>query len=163
MNRTVLGLVLGFALVASNASRVTAQSGSAGLQGAWTIQEITTPQPSTPPRNKPTGLIQFSGRHYSTVAINDGMRPALPEGGAAKATADQLRATWGPVVANAGTFTVSGNIIRQTTVIAKAPVVAGNFAEWSFTLTGDNLVMTQVRNQSGPAENPITLRLKRTK
>jgi hypothetical protein len=105
----------------------------------------------------------FSGRYFSNVASNDGTRPALPEGGAAKATADQLRATWGPLVAGAGTFTVTGNTIRQTNVIGKGPVASGNFAEWSFTLNGDNLVLTQVKNQNGPVANPVTLRLTRAK
>jgi hypothetical protein len=69
----------------------------------------------------------------------------------------------GPLVANAGTFTVTGNIISQTYVVAKAPVAAGNFAEWSFTLNGDSLVLTQVKNESGPIQNPVTVRLTRAK
>ena len=163
MNRRTLGLVLGAALVASASSWVTAQSGPAGLQGAWIIQDITSPQPPPNPRNKPTGLVLVSGRHFSVLVNNDGTRPGLPEGGAAKATAAQLLATWGPLVANGGTFTVNGNVMRQTYDIAKAPVAPGNFAEWSFTLNGDSLVLTQVRNQNGPAQNPVTVRLTRAK
>ena len=162
MNHRALSLVLGVALVA-NASQLAAQSGPPGLQGAWTIQEITSPQPPANPRNKPTGLIQISGRYFSVVVNNDAARPGLPEGGAAKATAAQLLATWGPLVANAGTFTVSGNVMRQTQSVAKAPVAAGNFAEWSFTLNGDSLVLTQVKNQNGPIQNPVTVRLTRAK
>lgn len=163
MRRRALGLVVGFVLVASTFTWVAAQSGPPGLQGAWTIQDVSSPKPADPPRNKPTGLVQFSGRHFSLVANNDATRPPLPDGGAAKATADQLRATWGPLVANGGTFTVTGNTIRLTNVVAKGPAAQGNFAEWSFTLNGDSLAMTQVRNQNGPLQNPVTLKLTRAK
>ena len=165
MNRTALGLVAGLVLVAGASGWVAAQSGPPGLQGAWTIQEVSSPKPPAVPRIKPTGLVQFSGTHFSMVANNDATRPALPEGGADKATADQLRATWGPLVVNAGTFTVTGNTVRLTNVVAKGPAgsAAGNFAEWSFTLNGDSLTMTQVRGQNGPVQNPVTLRLTRAK
>jgi hypothetical protein len=163
VRRPTLGLVVALSFVVSASTWVAAQSGPAGLQGAWTLQDVSSPKPPAVPRNKPTGLVQFSGTHFSMVANNDAARPALPQGGAAKATADQLRATWGPLVANAGMFTVTGNTIRLTNMVAKGPAAAGNFAEWSFMLNGDNLVMTQVKNQNGPAANPVTLRLTRAK
>lgn len=71
--------------------------------------DVTSPKPPAAPVNKPSGLILFSGSHFSIVVNNDAARPTLPEGGAAKATAEQLRATWGPLVVNVGTFTVTGN------------------------------------------------------
>ena len=163
MRRRTLGLLVAMFFVFSASTWLAAQSGPAGLQGAWTIQDVSSPKPPAVPRNKPTGLIQFSGRHYSAVANNDSARPPLPEGGAAKATADQLRATWGPLVVGAGTFTVTGNTLRTTDLVAKGPAAQGNFAEWSFMLNGDNLVMTQVKNQNGPYANPVTLRLTRAK
>jgi hypothetical protein len=39
----------------------------------------------------------------------------------------------------------------------------GNFVERSFMLKGDTLVVTDVRNQNGPVENPVTVRLTRAK
>ena len=111
------------------------------------------------------GLIQFSGRNYSIVFVSNSVRPDFPEGGAAKATADQLNTIWGPLTANAGTFTVNGNTIRQTRLVAKNPAVmaAGNFQETTFTLNGDTLVLTDVRNNAGPIANPTTIRLTRVK
>jgi hypothetical protein len=162
MRRITFGLVVGLFVVGTS-TWVAAQSGPAGLQGAWTIQDVSTPKPPDIPRKNPTGLMLFSGTHFSTVATNDGTRPALPQGGAAKATAEQLRATWGPLVTGAGTFTVTGNTIKMTNVVGKGPVAPGNFADWTFTLNGDSLTMTQVKNQNGPAANPVTLRLTRAK
>jgi hypothetical protein len=156
-------VVAGCVLALGLPTVVAAQSGPAELQGAWTIQDVSNPRPPANPRNNPTGLVQFAGSHFSMMATQDSSRPALPDGGAAKATADQLRATWGPLVANAGTFTVTGSTIRLANMIAKGPVASGNFAEWSFTLKGDSLTMTQVRNQNGPVANPVTLRLTRAK
>jgi hypothetical protein len=164
-HRTLSVGVIGLAMVVGASAWATAQSGPSALQGAWTIQDVSSPQPPANPRNKPTGLALFSGTHFSMVGNGDSTRPALPQGGAAKATADQLRATWGPLVMDAGTFAVTGNTIRLTGVIAKGPAgqAPGNFSEWSFTLKGDQLVMTQVKNQNGPFANPVTLRLARAK
>ena len=97
--------------------------------------------------------------------MNDSSRPPFGEGGAAKATADQLRAVWGGVTSNGGTFTVSGNTIRFVATVAKNPTVmaAGAWGESTFTLNGDTLVLTATRNNNGPEANPQTLRLTRAK
>ena len=53
-------------------------------------------------------LAIFHGRHYSRVEVHaEQPRPLL--GNPAAASADQLRAVWGPFVAEAGTFEVSGS------------------------------------------------------
>jgi hypothetical protein len=101
-----------------------------------------------------------------SVAAADAARPDFPQGVTPdKATADQLRATWGSVVSEAGTFTVTGNTIRYTRMVAKGPgaMAPNNFIEQTFTLTGDTLVVTQTRSQAGPIANPATVRLARAK
>jgi len=162
--RNTLALVVGLATVIGGLALANAQSNASQLEGAWAIQEVTAPKPLPNPPKKPTGLVVFSGRHYA-LSATDTTRPEFPEGGAAKATADQLRATWGPVQSEAGTFTVMGNTIRFTRVVAKGPgaMAPGNFVERSFMLKGDTLVVTDVRNQNGPPENPVTVRLTRAK
>jgi hypothetical protein len=163
MRRTLGVAVIGVAVIASAYSWVFAQASA--LQGAWTVQNVTFAKPPTPPLNKPVGLILFSGRHYATAGA-DAARPDFPQGvGADKATADQLRATWGSVVSEAGTFAVSGNTLKLTRMVAKGPaaMAANNVAEDTFTLNGDTLVLTQVRNQAGPLANPATIRLTRAK
>jgi hypothetical protein len=97
--------------------------------------------------------------------VDNSTRPVFGEGGAAKATADQLRAIWGGVTSNGGTFTVSGNTIRFVAIVAKNPklMAAGAWGESTFTLNGDTLVLTTTRNNNGPEANPQTLRLTRAK
>jgi hypothetical protein len=153
------------AIVVGAAGWVNAQSKPSPLEGAWSIQQITFAKPPANPPNKPTGLILFVGNHYSTQFVADSSRPNFGEGGADKATADQLRAIWGPLTSNGGTFTVSGNTIRTVATVAKNPAVmaGGNWNEMTFTLNGDTLVLTSTRNNNGPVANPQTIRLTRAK
>ena len=78
----------------------------------------------------------------------------------ATATADQLRATWGPFVGEAGTYEVSGSTITMHPIAAKNPAAMkpGAFTTWSFQLTGDTLVITAQGNQNGPVANPVTVK-----
>jgi hypothetical protein len=165
MRRTVVLIGVGVTIAIAASVWLHAQSGASALQGAWTIQSVTSPKPPANPRRNPTGLMVMSGNHYAEVGVADTMRPSFPEGGAAKATADQLRAVWGPVVADAGTFTVSGNAMKLTASVAKgtAAMAPGNFVESTFTISGDTITVTQVRNQAGPIANPVTVRATRAK
>jgi hypothetical protein len=99
------------------------------------------------------------------VIVHNSARPDFGQGGEASATADQLRAIWGPLQANAGTFTVTGDTIRLARTVAKNPGVmaAGNYGEHSFKLNGGTLVMTETRTNAGPVTNPRTMRLRRVK
>lgn len=164
MRRTLALVIVALAILLGASSWLNAQSGASALQGAWTIQENTSAKSRADSLKKPMGLVLFSGRHYA-IAVVDAARPDFPQGDPAKATADQLRATWGPVETQAGTFEVTGNTIRFTTLVAGSPhtMAPGNFVEFSFMLKGDTLVVTQVRTQNGPIENPFTFRLTRAK
>ena len=147
------------------AAGVNAQSKPSPLEGAWILQDVTFAKPPAIAPNKPTGLMLFVGNHYSNQFVSASSRPAFGEGGAGKATADQLRAIWGPLTSNGGTFTVSGNTIRFVATVAKNPNVmaAGSWGESTFTLNGDTLVLTSVRDNTGPSANPQTTRLTRAK
>ena len=107
----------------------------------------------------------FTGRYYAEAGVNNAERVNFAQGDVNKATADELRAAWGPVFSTAGTFTITGNTMKWTRTVAKNPaaMASGNFMEFTFTLNGDNLTMTQVRNQAGPVVNPPTVRLTRAK
>ena len=93
--------------------------------------------------------------------VNDGDRPDLA-GGEATASADQLRAVWGPVIANAGTFEVSGSTLTIRPSVAKQPfaMADGAFVEFSCTLEGDTLELDSPRTVDGPlgGENPFPRR-----
>ena len=92
----------------------------------------------------------------------DGPRPVLAD--VANATADQLRATWGPFVAEAGTYEMApGGLITVRPIASKNPAVMGPgvFITYAYKLDANTLTMTQQRNQNGPFANPFTLKLVR--
>jgi len=142
-----------------------AQSARASIQGVWRIVEasITGPGARTIPFAERPNLTIITARHYSRVEVQaDRPRPVVAD--VAKASADELRAAWGPFVSEAGTYEVtSGNVITMRPIASKNPAVMGPgvFIAYSFTLDGDTLSLTQQRNQNGPFPSPFTLKLTR--
>jgi hypothetical protein len=141
------------------------QSPPRSIQGVWRIEEatITGPAPRTISFHERPNLTIITAKHYSRVEIQaDGPRPALPD--AAKASADELRAVWGPVVCEAGTYDVTQDgLVTMRPIASKNPAVmgAGVFVTYAYRLQGDTLALTQRRNQNGPFPNPFTLKLMR--
>src|SRR6266849_5648750 len=81
------------------------------LVGAWQLDARQSGQ---------AALYLFTPTRYSMVlAATD--RPDIAD--LSKATADELRATWGPLLANAGTYEVSGDLITIHPLVAKVFVV----------------------------------------
>jgi len=140
--------------------RTTTQSKPNPLQGVWQTVEATTTGPGArtivfpEPR---ANLVIFTARHYTRVEVQS-ETPRQPLANTATATADQLRATWGPVVAEAGTYEVTGDRVTMRPVASKNPAVmgAGVFITYSYKIEGNTLWITQVQNQSGPFANPFT-------
>jgi len=71
-----------------------------------------------------------------------------------KATADEVRALYGPMIGNAGTYEISGNEVTIRPVVAKIPVVMkpGAYEIYEFKIEGNTLTLTQRRNVRGPVE-----------
>lgn len=111
------------------------------LVGAWQID------PGEPGR---TALYLFTPTHYSMVLAATG-RPDIAD--TSKASADELRAVWGPLIANAGTYEVTGDLITIHPMVAKSPVVmkAGASEVYRFRIVGKTLTLQQVRNARGVA------------
>src|SRR5437764_1203020 len=77
----------------------TALAADSPLVGAWQLDQGQSGQ---------AGLYLFTPTRYSMVlAATD--RPDIAD--MSKATADELRAIWGPLLANAGIYEVSGDLI----------------------------------------------------
>ena len=165
--RRLLRLAVAALVVLVGVSAWVAAQSTSPLEGAWALQEVSFPKPPANPIIKPVGLMVITGRHYSTTAVLNSTRPvaAFDAPTIAAASADQLRAVWGPVTANAGTFTITGNTLRVMQSVAKNPQVmdAGSFTEFTFTLKGDTLVLVSTRNDTGPAANPATYRYTRVR
>ena len=143
---------------------VAAQSAQGSIQGVWQVVEatITGPGARTIAFAERPNLTIITARHYSRVEVQaDGPRPILAD--VAKASADELRAVWGPFVGEAGTYEVTGNLITMRPIASKNPAVMGPgvFITYSYNLDGDTLSLTQQRNQNGPFANPFTLKLVR--
>jgi hypothetical protein len=141
------------------------QSTRGSIEGVWRVVEaaITGPGARTIAFAERPNLTIMTARHYSRVEVQaDGPRPILAD--VAKASADDLRAVWGPFVGEAGTYEVTpGGLITMRPIASKNPAVMGPgvFITYSYTLNGDTLSLTQQRNQGGPFANPFTLKLVR--
>jgi hypothetical protein len=144
---------------------MTAQTTPRTIQGVWRIVEatITGPGARTVAFSGQPNLTIITAKHYSRVEIQtDAARPILAD--VAKASADELRAVWGPVVSEAGTYEVTpGGLITMRPIASKNPAVMGTgvFITYSYKLDGDTLSLTQQRNQTGPFANPFSLKLVR--
>ena len=119
----------------------TAFAADSLLVGAWQLDAGQSGQ---------TALYLFTLTRYSMVlAATD--RPDIAD--MSKATADELRAIWGPLLANAGTYEVSGDLITIHPLVAKIPVVMKPGANdvYQFRIEGKTLTLKQVRNARGVA------------
>src|SRR5579859_8076929 len=120
---------------------VTAFAADSPLVGAWQLDSEQSAR---------AALYLFTPTRYSMVlATTD--RPDIAD--TSKATADELRAIWGPLLANAGTYEVSNDLITIHPHIAKSPVVmkSGAHEVYQFRIEGKTLTLRQVRNARGIA------------
>ncbi|HVW84901.1 MAG TPA: hypothetical protein VHB50_09475 [Bryobacteraceae bacterium] len=129
----------------------TATAAEASLVGAWQLAG----------RTGQAALYLFTPTRYSMVSAATGRPDSIDTG---KATADELRALWGPLAANSGTYQVSGDLLTIHPVVAKSPVVmkVGANEVYRFHIEGDTLSLRQVRNARGIAvESAPTLKFTR--
>jgi hypothetical protein len=113
---------------------VTAFAADSPLVGAWQLESEQSAQ---------AALYLFTPTRYSMVlAATD--RPDIAD--TSKATADQL-------LANAGTYETSGDLITIHPLVAKIPVVMkpGANEVYQFRIEGKTLTLRQVRNARGVA------------
>ena len=141
----------------------TANDSQGALQGVWRTVEVVVAGPKPQTFRPVATLAIFHGRHYSRVEVHaEGPRPVLKD--PAAASADELRAVWGPFVGEAGTFELSGNnVLTMQATVAKNPAAMTNGATsvYTYQRDGDTLTLTQVRTHSGPSPAPVTVKLAR--
>jgi hypothetical protein len=134
------------------------------LQGVWKAIEVITTGPNASTNKSPQpGLIIFTGKYYSIVAVtSDKPRPELPQD-VNTATAVQLRDVWTPFVGQSGTYEVKGSEITYHPVAAKNPrtMSSGNFAIDTFKIEGNTLTLVDKANRNGSIANPGTVKLTR--
>jgi hypothetical protein len=136
----------------------SAQLKSTPLTGTWRIKEVKISGPKARTVTGIPGLLIFTGNYYSRMYIaSDQPRSAVQD--QTKATAAELLAVWGPFTAASGTYEISGNTLNCRPMIAKNPQVMapGVVDVYSFTLEGNTLAVTDLRNANGPVANPATI------
>ena len=118
---------------------VTAFAADSPLVGAW---QLDSGQPAQ------SGLYLFTATRYSMLLASTD-RPDITD--TSKATADELRAVWGPLLANAGRYEISGDLITIHPLVAKIPVVMkpGANEVYQFRIEDKTLTLRQVRNARG--------------
>jgi len=151
LKRTAIALAIAVFFIRAHILVSSASNGP--LEGAWQVMDVGGMPVA--------GLYIFTGAHYSMMfATKD--RPQIDDTN--KATADELRAMWGPMAANAGTYEVSGNLVTIKPTVAKIPIVMKEGANevYAFRIEGNILSFTQQRNARGVAvQNANTIRLMR--
>ena len=153
-------VLIGVVLVAGAA--IAGQSRRSPIEGVWQAVEVNLTGPGartiTIAEPRPNLMIA-TGTHYARVEVQaEGPRPVIAD--IAKASADELRAVWGPFVGEAGTYDVSGSTLTMRPIAAKNPaaMVTGAFITYALRTEGNVLWVTQQRNQNGPFPNPATIK-----
>lgn len=141
MLNVVLMTVLALSAVVVTVSGQASATGSP-LVGAWRVSEIA--DVNGPPIASPQpGLYIFTKQHYSFVRIN-GTKPLPAYPSNDKATDADKVAVFNALYLNSGTYTVTGNKLATKAAVAKSAfAIGGNGNQYEFTVTGNNLVMTQ--------------------
>jgi hypothetical protein len=151
------------AMVAGRTAAPSAAESNATVQGVWRTLEVIVPGAGGGTFRPNATLAIFHGRHYSRVEVHaDQPRPLLAN--PADASAEQLRAVWGPFVAEAGTFEMSGSdAITMRATVAKNPAAMrdGASSVYRYRRQGDTLTLTEVRTPAGPGAQPVTVILTR--
>lgn len=131
-------VVCGLALLYTDAGGVRAADHP--LEGVWQVVDAAG-RPSS-------GVYIFTATHYSMIVANP-ERPDVAD--ISKATADELRAMWGPLAANAGVYETNGDLLTIRPIAAKIPVVMkpGAFEVYAFQVAGETLSLTQRQNARG--------------
>ena len=116
------------------------------LTGAWKVTEIhaTGQAPITSPQ---AGLYIFTEKHYSAVRLN-GTTPLPDYPNNNVATDAQKVQAFNTIYVNSGAYMVNGNRMTTMPQVAKSgfAMVPGRMTEYTFSISGDTLTLTQTSN-----------------
>ena len=113
------------------------------LEGAWKVVEVvvTGDRAENTPNAQP-GLFIFGRRHYSMMWIR-GAEPRAPYKGEQPTDEEKVKA-FDALVANSGTYEVSGATLNVRPMVARSPnFMAGGSSRYEFRLEGSNLWLTE--------------------
>ena len=140
-------LFIGLCVLALTATTVYGQMTNP-LVGAWKVTEIANPK-SPPLTNPQAGLYLFTEKHYSAVRLN-GEKPLPSYPSNDKATDADKVAVFNMLYMNTGSYTVSGNMLTLSPLVAKSAfaMAPGRTLQYEFTMNGN--VLTLVQKPAGP-------------
>jgi hypothetical protein len=136
LSSRVVAIAIAFLITGAIRQGIAAEP---SLVGAWQLDPSQAGQ---------AALYLFTPTRYSMVLAGT-ERPDIVDTN--KATADELRSIWGFLLANSGTYDISGDLITIHPVVAKSPVVMkpGANEVYRFHIEGNTLTLQQVRNARG--------------
>jgi hypothetical protein len=110
------------------------------VQGVWEVMTQKSPDGRTTEQAGPGQIIFTGGRYSAIYSIADGERPssAVPF----NPTAEEKAAQYDTIIANAGTYEISGSQLTFRPMIAKTPEFTGGSSTNVFRVDGDTLEMT---------------------
>ena len=158
MNSIIAALPLALFAIAAT----VAPPQSTSLAGTWKATEVTLTGPGGGTFTNVSSLTLLTARHFARVEVRtDAPRPMVTD--PAHATADELRAAWGPFFAEAGTYEISGGELTMRPIVSKnsAAMNGSAYTVYAMTLSGNTLTLTSKRNQAGPLPNPATIKVTR--
>jgi len=140
-------LFLGLCVLALTATTVYGQTKNT-LVGAWKVTEIANPK-GPPLTNPQAGLYLFTEKHYSAVRLNgEKPLPSYPSNDVAT-DADKV-AVFNILYMNTGGYTVSGNMLTISPMVAKSAfaMAPGRTLQYEYTVDGN--MLTLVQKPTGP-------------
>jgi hypothetical protein len=149
--RVALSVGLTGSLLLTTHIPIVSAASDGPVEGVWQLDVPDRPV---------AGVYIFARTHYSMMAASTD-RPDNVD--TSKATADELRALWNPMLGNAGAYEVTGNLVTIRPIVAKIPAVMkpGAYEVCEFRVENKTLLFTQRRNTRGPVENGATTKLVR--
>ena len=128
------------------------------LIGVWKLTEVTLTGPEAQTITDPLPGIAILSEDYVSYTGIMTPRPELPE----DATDAQVAAAFRSFDAFVSKYEINGNIITATAVVNLNPnVKEGDSSTMEYEIEGDDCIMTQKTDSTGPVENPYTLKFTR--
>jgi hypothetical protein len=113
------------------------------IEGIWKVTAIVvTGADASNVANAQPGLLIFTGRHYSMMYVT-GNQPRAPFK-AEEPTKDEKLAAFDSMVANSGTYELSGTSLTVRPVVARNPgFMTGGFDKYQFRIEGNTMTLTE--------------------
>ena len=140
-------------------SSVHGEAQDSSLQGVWQIVEVSYTGPAAHTNRAPQPYLYiFTEKYYSITRVSsDTPRATFKD--SSRVTPEEALAIWGPFQSSAGTYTVKGDELRRSPIVAKNPQnqPGRNIGAERFVLAGNRLTITEKTGSDDvPIANPTT-------